>query len=110
MSSDFIAFEASSENDPDGAKLRHVLGAHFAHERVRARRVVLVHWLAALSLPVWLAALRPGWPSPGSRRLLLAAWILSAVLAGASLFREWRWRVRRDREAADIRAELPPSP
>ena len=110
MASDFIAFEASAERDPDGAKLRNVLNAHFALERARLHRAVLVHWLAVLSLPVWLAALRPGWPSPELRALLLVSWVLSALLAGASAVREWHWRVRRDAEASDIRAELPPSP
>jgi hypothetical protein len=66
-----------------------------------------VHWLAALGLLVWLAAARPGWLPAGTSRLLLAGWALSALATAAAILREWRWRVRRDAEVADISAELP---
>jgi hypothetical protein len=107
---DFIAFEASTERDPDGSRLRDVLNAHFALERARQLRAVLVHWLAAFSLLVWLAAVRPGWPSVETNRGLLAGWALSALAATVAIVREWRWRVRLGSRAADIGAELPRNP
>lgn len=107
---DFIAFDPSPERDPDGAKLRHVLDAHFSLERAQHHRSLLVHWVAILALPVWLAALRPGWLPPQTDRVLLAAWALSAVAAAVAVVREWRLKVRRDAESADIAAQLPPGP
>jgi hypothetical protein len=104
---DFIAFDPSPERDPDGAKLRSVLDAHLSLERAHHLRSVLVHWVAVLALPVWLAALRPGWLPPATGRALLGAWALSALAAAASVLREWRLRVRRDAETADIAADLP---
>jgi len=102
-----IVFDPSPERDPDGSKLRSVLDAHFSLERAQHHRSLLVHWVAALALPVWLAALRPGWLAPATGRTLLAAWALSAVAAVAAILREWRLRVRRDVETADIAAGLP---
>ena len=102
-----IAFDPSPERDPDGAKLRSVLDAQFSLERAQHHRAVLVHWVAILALPVWLAALRPGWLAPATGRTVLAAWALCALAAGAAIFREWRLRVRRDAETADILVEPP---
>ena len=110
MGPDYIAFEASPERDPDGSRLRDVLNAHYTLERVRFHRAVLFHWLAVLSLPVWLVTLWPGWLSLDARRLLLVSWALSALLAAASAIRERWWRARLDSKAADIGAELPPVP
>ncbi|HEY8211924.1 MAG TPA: hypothetical protein VIG99_30790 [Myxococcaceae bacterium] len=107
MEPDFIAFQPTAERDPDGSKLRGVLSAHFTLERARVQRAVLVHWLAALGVLVWLAAARPGWLPAGAHRLLLAGWAVSAAAAAATILREWRWRVRRDAVVAGIRAELP---
>jgi hypothetical protein len=107
---DFIAFDASPGRDPDGARLRGVLEAHFSLERAQHLRRLLVHWVALLALPVWLAALRPGWLPLPTGRALLAGWALSAVAAAVAVVREWRLRVRRDAETADIAAELPQVP
>jgi hypothetical protein len=104
---ELIAIKPSSERDPDGSKLSYVLCAHLALERASLNRSAMVHLMAALSVPVGFVAVWPELLSPEERRLVILSWGLSTVAAVTAKIREWRWRWRRDSQAAEIREDLP---
>jgi hypothetical protein len=110
MAYDLIAIRPSEKRDPDGSKLREVLNSHLALERARSSRVVWVHAMAGLSIPVWLACLWPSCLSGTNRRLLLGGWAMVATMVLLRLVAEWRWRLRRDSYAEGLRGDLPPAP
>jgi hypothetical protein len=104
---DFIALKGSTVRDPDGSQLREAMTAHFALERARFVRIVWVHCIAALSVPVWLLAFWPQWLSPAGRTLVLVSWAVSVLAAVGARAAEWRWRWIRDRNAASLRVDPP---
>jgi hypothetical protein len=86
---------AVSADDPGGVRLRGALTAQFAYERARALRELLVYVLAALSIPVWIAAAWPATVTADFRRLAVTVWVLCLASVLVALGSEWRWHRRR---------------
>jgi len=57
---DTLRFWVNRDRDPKGAQVRAILAAQFAHERMQAISLLLVHALVPVGLVVWIAAVRPG--------------------------------------------------
>jgi hypothetical protein len=93
MGTGFTLLATSQDNDP--VRFRGVLAAQYAYERARALRELLVHVLAGLSLPVWLAAAWPGRIAGELRSAAVAAWLLCVGGLLAAIVSEWRWHRRR---------------
>jgi hypothetical protein len=108
MPQELVVLHRSADGELDGAKLRGVLSAHLALERARSVREAIVYGLLALSLPVWTAAARPEWLSPDSRRLALAAWLVTAMGLALAFVAERRWQ-RRCLWLTTERSARPPS-
>jgi hypothetical protein len=106
MAEDFVVVAVSRRKDPDGRKLRTFLQSQLALERAQSIRDLLVHLLAAASLPLGFLAARSTGASTGLRSLALAGWLtctLALVFTGAC---EWRYR----RRCAALKHDLgPPS-
>ncbi len=69
----------------------------------------MVLWIVVvLGAPVWLAAARPDWMSPISRRLTLTLWLVAAVGLLLAFISERNWQ-RRCFEVVSGRREKPPS-
>jgi hypothetical protein len=97
----YIVIRPSPERDRDGSKLRQTLEAQVAIERAHALRLLLVHVVAWLSVPVGIGA---AWPAPpaGMRGLFLAGWatsLVGALIAGTA---EWKHHRRRSGLLADM--------
>jgi len=55
----------------------------------------MVLWVVVvLGAPVWLAAARPDWMSPISRRLTLTLWLVAAIGLVVALVSERNWHRR----------------
>lgn len=108
VAEDFFVLHRSAEADPDGSKLRSALDAHFSFERARGVRELVAYVVLAVSLPVWIAAARPEWLSPDSRRLALTVWLVAAVGLVLTFISERRWH-RRCVAHTERRAARPPS-
>jgi len=110
---DLVILRAPESRDPGDSRFRGVIEAHFAWERARGVRDLVIYILAILSAPVWLAAVRPQWLPAQVKDLALALWAVSFVgflMAAAS---EWKWqrqRAARSRAGSlpDLRAEVAP--
>jgi hypothetical protein len=100
----FIAL--ASPRQGDRSKLEAALSADSARERARTRRARLVHLLAALGLPLWLAAARPGVFSTDFRTLAVTAF--AVCLAAVLLALGWEFRCQRARSG--LIAALGPLP
>jgi lysylphosphatidylglycerol synthetase-like protein (DUF2156 family) len=99
LQDNFIALAAPSQGDR--SKLEAALSADSARERARTRRGRLVHLLAALGLPLWLAAAWPGVLSTDFRALATTAFAVCLAAVVLAMGSEWRWqRARSDRIAA----------
>lgn len=80
MRSAFILkFRINEAADPDRSKLRAVLEAEFAYERMATARAWFAHLLAVLGVVFWLAAIWPEFLPPGIR-------IFGLALFGGVLF------------------------
>jgi peptidoglycan/LPS O-acetylase OafA/YrhL len=92
--SDFIQLSLDeARRDPD--RLRKLLEAQMAYERMRGRRRLLVALLAVIGGLLWLGALWPTMPRP-LRSGGLALWVLCFALAIVCALREWHWsRIRK---------------
>jgi hypothetical protein len=105
-----IAFKPNPARDPDGRKLRALLGATVLAERFGALRSLAVHILAVLGIVVWLAAASPlGFPAP-LKLAALVGFAVVAVAAVAALALELRWQrvQRRCLDDSDIQARGDP--
>ena len=109
VAEDFFVLHRSTEADPDGSKLRSALDAHSSFERARGVRELIAYVVLALSLPVWIAAARPEWLSPDSRRLALTIWLVAAVGLVLTFISERRWHRRCVALIERRRATRPPS-
>lgn len=90
----FTVLHSSAEQRPTVPKLRGVLEAHLGVERARAVRELALAFLTVWSVPVWVAAVRPGWMAQGPCTFVLAAWFTSFVGLVAAGISEARWRRR----------------
>ena len=92
MDKDFVILGVSSERDPNGSGLTRVLQAQLNLEHARGIREIAVYLLAGLGVPVWLAAIRPGWLPRDLQTGVLTVWFLCLVGLVAAIAAEWRWR------------------
>jgi hypothetical protein len=60
-------FKINKAADPDRSKLRAVLEAQFAYERMATARSWFAHLLAVLGVVLWLEAIWPAFLPPGIR-------------------------------------------
>ena len=91
---DFVVLHTSGEHDPNGLKLHGVLEAQMGFERARGVRGLAVAFVAAISLPVWLASVWPALMGEELRTLVRSAWFIGFVGLLMAAFSEWRWRHR----------------
>ena len=103
MAEDFVILHTSGQRDGDGSKLRGVLQTHMRLEHARGIRELAVGLVAALGLPVWIAAARPEWIAQGLRSFFLTAWFVSFVGLAMAAISERRWRAQLDRAVAPQR-------
>lgn len=90
----FIVLRGSKERDPDGRKLSAAIRAHYAYERMRDIREILVYLLSALSVGLWLLV---QWPHVAGffRRLILLGWPATfAGLLATGAQEAWRFHER----------------
>lgn len=87
---DELVIEPSEADDPGKARLSRVLEAQLAIERAYSFRVLLVHLLGALSVPLWFSAVFPRWVPEGPLFLVLALWALCMTGAFLALISEGR--------------------
>ncbi len=106
---DMFVLHGSPERDPDGRKLSAAIRAHYACERARAIRQLLVYVLAALGVLLWPLAEWPAADAARFRELTLAFFAVIFVALVVSWVKE-RARVhRRDRLASELHGERTPS-
>ena len=80
MSSEILQVRPDPRSDPDGSRMSRFLLAHLLLERAVARRVLLVHVMALLAVPLFLCVAVPTL-HPGLRlAFALFAPALAAVL------------------------------
>jgi len=99
-----LQFTTSKGLERDRSKLRALLEAHYAYDRMSAARSVSVHLLALVSVFVWLAACWPSLFSAQAQAFAVELWgvfLFIALLAGTE---EWRWHCRRARYLAEYQA------
>jgi len=106
MDSDFVVVGVSPQRDPDGRKLRTFLQSQIAIERAQAHRYLLVHLLAAASLPLGFLVARSAGSGTGFRSVTLAGWLTCTIALGLTAVREWRHR----RRCAALKRDLGPPP
>ncbi len=94
MPREFFVLHSSVDPEPSGSKLRTALAAHAALERAQRLRDTVLYLLVAVSAPVWLAAVWPEWPWPGSRRFALTLWAVAAVALVLAVISERSWQRR----------------
>jgi hypothetical protein len=82
------------------------LAAHFSYEHAAGIRRLVGGLQIALSLPVWLAAVRADWIHSDLRRFFLAIWVVCFGTFLWAIFVEWRWH-RRCVELADATLKAP---
>lgn len=99
---DLVVLEVSPERDPDGARLRAILDAHFELERKQWLRVILVHATILFSVPLWLSLAWPGLVPLGLRNLALLSWAGCAAACVLTLVSEHHWRRELLRGEADL--------
>jgi hypothetical protein len=98
---DYIVVTLSERRDPDGSKVQRVLTTHFAYERSRTIRNLLVHLLAATSVLVWRQAVWAIRMIPEGRAVALAAWAVAFAGLAVTATSAWHWRWRRGRYLSD---------
>jgi hypothetical protein len=103
----YILFESPPGRDPDGAKLREALQAQVALERAESVRVLMVYFVALLSVPNGILSLWRAAPSQ-LRGLAFAAW--AASVAGVILAAVSEWKHHRRRRKVMVALEPPRAP
>lgn len=101
----FIVLHGSKERDPDGQKVSAVLRAHYACERSREMRTLLVYVLAASSVLVWPLAVWPRFDGGRLRALALAFWAATFASVVAAWIQERLRQSARARLMADLNGE-----
>jgi hypothetical protein len=102
---DFIVLQGSKERDPHGTRVSAAIRAHYAYERMREIRVLLVYVVAGLSIFIWPLAAWPAFDVARFRGLSLASWAVAfAGLVVASIQERWRFR-RRARLMAELHGQ-----
>ena len=99
-----LQFTISKGPGHDRSKLRALLEAHYAYERMSAARSFSVHLLALVSVFVWLGACWPSLLSAQAQAFAVELWgvlLFIALLAGTE---EWRWYRRRARYLTEHQA------
>ena len=94
MSRNLFVLHSSAEPLPVGSKLHDALTAHAALERARSLRDLALVVVVMVSVPVWLAAARPEWICPGSRRFVLTLWLVAALGLVLAFVSERSWQRR----------------
>ena len=97
---DFVAVRAPRQEEREN--LAAIFKAIGALERASELRRLLVHLLAIMALPVWVAALWPAAISPGLRQAALAGWGLGLVMVLLSLLHEAWCRQQKARGMATL--------
>lgn len=106
MDNDFVVVGVSPQKDPDGRKLRTFLQSQIAVERAQALRDLLIHLLAAASLPLGYLVARSADAGTGFRSVALAGWLTCTIGLGLTALREWTHR----RRCAALKRDLGPPP
>ena len=104
MKDEVVILRASQSADPGGARFHGAIQAHFAWERARGVRELVVYVLAILSAPVWLAAVRPQWLPAQMKDLALALWAVTFVGCVMAAWAEWKGQ----RHLAVLTHSVPP--
>jgi hypothetical protein len=89
-----LQFTIDKNRDPDRAKLRSVLEAQLACERMRAARSLIAHLLAVTGVVLWLSAMWPDLLSPQVRLFSLMVFGVALFLLLRVLIEEFAWRVK----------------
>ncbi len=108
MPSDLFVLHSSENPVSSRTKLQEALAAQAGYERARGVREMVLWVVVVLGAPVWLAAARPDWMSPVSRRLTLTLWLVAAVGLVLAVVSERNW-YRRCVEVVSGRREKPPA-
>ncbi len=95
MIDDFISINSTPQNDPGRARLRGVLQAQAAVERAQAFRDLLLHLVAAASIPLGLIVALPAGPLAAVRPITLAGWLTCLTALVVASLCEWKYRRRR---------------
>jgi peptidoglycan/LPS O-acetylase OafA/YrhL len=106
---DLFILHSSANAAFSGSKLREALAAQAGYERARSLRDTVLWVVVVLGAPVWLAAARPDWMSPTSRRLTLTLWLVAAVGLVLALVSERSWRRRCVEVVSGRRENQPPA-
>jgi hypothetical protein len=80
MSSEILQVRPDPQSDPDASRMSRFLIAHLLLERAVARRVLLVHVMALLGVPLFLCTAVPSLHAALRLTLALFAVALAAVL------------------------------
>jgi hypothetical protein len=99
---DVLEIQPDFEEDPGGGRLMDFLSAQRAYERATSRRVALVHALALLGIPVWLAA--AGSLSGFGREFVLALFVVTLIALLLAVVSESRWYRESKNAEARLRA------
>jgi hypothetical protein len=83
--------------DPDNLKLRSLLEAQMACERMDAARSLIAHLLAISGAILWLEAIWPGLIGAELRFFAVATFGANLILALGVVLEGILWRVRRKR-------------
>lgn len=106
MAEELIAMPGPKDRERSSSRLEEILVADGARERARRARDRLLGLLAALSIPLWLAASWPAHVPDGLRLLAATLWALAAGAVAVAVARVWWW----DRVRAGRLEELGPLP
>lgn len=86
-----LQFTVHNDLDPDGASVRRLLEAHLTYARMSAAKSFALHWLAVVSVALWVGAM---WPGALSLQLLdsaLALWVALLLFVVLTSVEEWLW-------------------
>ncbi len=102
MGAEMLQVRQDPGSDPDGSRMSRFLAAHLLLERAVARRVLLVHLMALVAVPLFVCALIPS--LHGGVRLALALFggALAAVLQALHRENLHRVAVRRAASAVEV--------
>ena len=100
MGAEILQVRKDPGSDPDGSRMSRFLAAHLLLERAVARRVLLVHLMALVAVPLFLCAFVPSLHRGVGLTLVLFGVALAAVLR--ALYDENLHRVAARRAAAGV--------
>ena len=104
---DSLRLWVDRQRDPDGARLRETLAAHFASERMQALSQIVAFLLVPVGAVVWVAAVLPRLMPAWAAHLGEAAWGLGAIGLIIAVAKGHRYGKQASRLAAQAR---PPAP